>query len=70
MTEKEFFKLIDVKYQQYIDWGYDLFAVKYEEGMIKGTPSDLFDGGEEEKEASLIALQHLWCKLVDEREIA
>ena len=70
MTEQEFFKLVDVKYQQYIDWGYDLFAVKYEEGMIKGTPSDLFDGGEEEKEAALSALHYLWCKLMDERGVA
>jgi len=67
MTKQEFSKLVDVKYQRYIDWGYDLFAIKTEEGMINGTPSHLFDGGEEGKEAALCALHHLWCKLMDER---
>jgi hypothetical protein len=36
--------------------------------MINGTPSHLFEGGEEGKEAALCALHYLWCKLMDERE--
>lgn len=34
-----------------------------------GVCGPMYDGGEVGKEAALCALHHLWCKLMDEREI-
>lgn len=65
MTEKDFYKLVDVKYQQYIDWNYDLDAIMYESNMIKGTPDILFEHGADEKEACLFALDQLENNILD-----
>jgi len=65
MTEQKFYKLIDVKYQQYVDWGYDKFDVARETNMVNGTPDTYYKGGSDEKEAILYALDRLDMELTD-----
>jgi hypothetical protein len=67
MTDKEFCKLVDVYYQQYVDRGYDLFTINVEESMLEATPNDYFEGGEREKDARETALWGLYCKLMNDR---
>jgi hypothetical protein len=68
MDQLKYSKFVDAYWDKYTNLGYDLFDVNTEEGMIDSTPVDLFEGGEEEKEAALCALHYLWCKLMDEKE--
>jgi len=63
MQQEQYTKLVDAKLQQYVDWGYDKWAIVHEENMIKGTPSSYFAGGADEKQATLHALDLLETKL-------
>ena len=63
-------QMVQKHYDQYVEWGYDLFDCVREYGMVDFSLADDFEGGEDGKEACLCALWHLEIDLRNKQEAA
>lgn len=63
-------QMVQKYHDQYVEWGYDLFATVAEYRMVNDTPDDYFEDGEDGKEARLCALWYLEIDFRNKQEAA